>query len=55
MTGDANNAPATYKRIPRTWKFQEKNGDLGAVVVSYFTGNTLSAGGTGELFMFVNT
>lgn len=53
----ANNAVATgfswtgngmmrgLARVQRIWKFQEKNGDVGSLTISYASGNTVIATG----------
>lgn len=51
MTG---NIIPTYQRIARTWKFQEKNGDVGNVIIRYPEG-AVPYGSTGGLIMFVDT
>jgi hypothetical protein len=46
-------APTGYQRITREWQFQEKNGDLGSVTISYPVASVPS-GFTGTLIMLVD-
>jgi hypothetical protein len=47
-------APTGYQRITREWQFQEKNGNLGNVKVSYPVAS-VPAGFTGTLMMLVDS
>jgi hypothetical protein len=53
-TWTATDAPTGYQRITREWQFQEKNGNIGNVKVSYPVGS-VPAGFTGTLMMLVDS
>lgn len=46
-------APASYQRINREWQFQEKNGDIGNVKISY-PASSLPSGASNPIYMFVD-
>lgn len=46
--------PTGFQRLTREWLFQEKNGDLGTVNISY-PANALPGGLTGPLMLFTDT
>jgi hypothetical protein len=50
----ATDVPTGYQRITREWQFQEKNGNIGNVKVSYPVGS-VPAGFTGTLMMLVDS
>lgn len=45
--------PAIYQRIDREWQFQEKNGDVGNVKISY-PAASLPGGATSPIYMLVD-
>lgn len=47
-------APIGYSRLAREWQFQEKNGDIGTVTISYPV-TALPSGFSGTLKMFVDS
>jgi hypothetical protein len=47
-------SPTGYERITREWQFQEKNGDLGNIKISYPT-ISVPAGFTGTLMMLADS
>jgi hypothetical protein len=50
----ATDTPSGYQRITREWQFQEKNGDLGNVKISYPVAS-VPAGFTGTLMMLIDS